>query len=262
MIWLLACSHELKTSGFSVPESVLHDPIADVYLVSNIAGEPGEQDDNGFISRVAPDGALLELRWISGSENNVTLHGPKGMALVEQRLYVADIDALRVFDRSTGVTLTAITIPGAISLNDVTPDGSGGVFVSDAGTGVIHGVDAAGGLRTIAKIDGSPNGIYWTGSALFVATFDGGDLLSLSPDGAIQGRARIADGLDGIVVDAAGRVLISSWDQGGVLTGAIGGKWSTVANGLTSPADIGYDATRNRLLVPLFEEDAVQFLGL
>ena len=45
--------------GFATPESVLHDEAADVYLVSNINGEPLEEDGNGFISRLSPDGDVF-----------------------------------------------------------------------------------------------------------------------------------------------------------------------------------------------------------
>src|SRR5687768_8785949 len=34
--------------GFQTPESVLHDPSSDTYLVSNINGGPVDVDDNGF----------------------------------------------------------------------------------------------------------------------------------------------------------------------------------------------------------------------
>ncbi|NIP81802.1 MAG: hypothetical protein GWM90_22320, partial [Gemmatimonadetes bacterium] len=56
----------VEDAGLQTPESVLHDDRADVYLVSNINGAPTERDDNGFISRVGPDGTVLELRWIDG----------------------------------------------------------------------------------------------------------------------------------------------------------------------------------------------------
>src|SRR5439155_11692308 len=44
--------------GFLTPESVLHDPVQDIYFVSNINGSPTAKDNNGFISRVRPDGAV------------------------------------------------------------------------------------------------------------------------------------------------------------------------------------------------------------
>ncbi|MCK5650134.1 MAG: B12-binding domain-containing protein, partial [Gemmatimonadetes bacterium] len=73
---------EVTDVGFSVPESMLHDGVADVYLVSNINGSALEADGNGFISRVAPSGEVLELKWIDGETEGVTLNGPKGMAIV------------------------------------------------------------------------------------------------------------------------------------------------------------------------------------
>ena len=58
-------------SGFSTPESVIHDSVADVYFVSNIAGNPSAKDNNGFISRLRPDGTIDSLRFVSGGRNGV-----------------------------------------------------------------------------------------------------------------------------------------------------------------------------------------------
>src|SRR5512143_1732443 len=41
------------TDGFQPPESVLYDPDADMYYVSNINGEALGADDNGYISKVS-----------------------------------------------------------------------------------------------------------------------------------------------------------------------------------------------------------------
>ena len=71
--------------GFSTPESVLHDPTADVYLVSNIVGNPAEVDGDGFISRLSPSGEVLELRWIDGASDAVTLHAPRAWRFKEVR---------------------------------------------------------------------------------------------------------------------------------------------------------------------------------
>ena len=78
--------------GLSTPESVLHDAGADVYLVSNINGSPLEKDGNGFISRLAPDGSVLALKWIDGEAQGITLNAPKGMAIQDGVLFVAAID--------------------------------------------------------------------------------------------------------------------------------------------------------------------------
>ena len=67
-------------SGFVSPESVIHDVDTDEYLVSNVGGPPVVVN-HGFISRVSPDGTILDLRWIQDGVNGVTLHGPKGLFL-------------------------------------------------------------------------------------------------------------------------------------------------------------------------------------
>ncbi|HEU4929026.1 MAG TPA: hypothetical protein VFU38_04295, partial [Candidatus Krumholzibacteria bacterium] len=91
--------------AFQTPECVLHDRAGDVYLVSNINGGTGEKDNNGFISRISPDGAATVGTWIEAGVNGVTLDAPKGMTIKGDTLYVADIDNVRLFDRNTGAPL-------------------------------------------------------------------------------------------------------------------------------------------------------------
>src|SRR5205823_12405155 len=97
-------------SGFINPESVIHDPQTDVYLVSNVGGSPVTVN-HGFISRVSPEGTVLDLRWIQDGVNGVTLHGPKGLFLHRNELYVADVDTLRIFNRNTGAPIRNVPLP-------------------------------------------------------------------------------------------------------------------------------------------------------
>jgi hypothetical protein len=46
-------------SGFETPESVRFDAARGVFYVSNVTGNPGQKDNNGYISRVSPT-----VRWI------------------------------------------------------------------------------------------------------------------------------------------------------------------------------------------------------
>ncbi len=80
---------EVEGVGFDGPESMIHDPVGDYYLVSNIVGSPGEADDNGFISRLNPDGSVAELAWIDGADDGVTLNAPKALAIHGDELLVA-----------------------------------------------------------------------------------------------------------------------------------------------------------------------------
>ncbi len=98
---------------------MLYVPGDDVYLVSNINGAPLDKDGNGFISRLAPDGSVLDLKWIDGGAPGVALDAPKGMAIAGGVLYVADITELRMFDASSGEPMGSVEVPGSTFLNDV-----------------------------------------------------------------------------------------------------------------------------------------------
>jgi glucose/arabinose dehydrogenase len=124
----------VKDAGLAAPESVLYDTDQDVYFVSNVNGDPSAKDKNGFISKVAPDGKVLDLKWIDGSKPATELNGPKGLAIIGEKLYVADINAIRMFDRKTGKAKGKIGIPKSTFLNDLSPAPDGRtLYVSDSG---------------------------------------------------------------------------------------------------------------------------------
>ncbi len=114
-------SIDVRDAGFRTPVSVTWDKAADVYLVANVHGHLLDPDDNGFISRVRPDGTVDALKWIDGAAEGVTLHAPKGMAVLGDSLWVADMDVVRRFDRVTGKARGEIAVEGASYLKDLTP---------------------------------------------------------------------------------------------------------------------------------------------
>jgi hypothetical protein len=63
--------------------------------------------------------------------------------------------------------------------------------------------------------------------------------------------------LDGVVVLDGGDVLVSSWEGSAVYRGKPGGEWKPVVENVKSPADIGYDSKRHRILIPSFQGNTV-----
>jgi sugar lactone lactonase YvrE len=259
--------------GFDSPESVVHDAAADVLLVSNVVGDPGAKDDAAFISRLTATGELLALRWIDAADPAVELHAPKGLALAGDVLFVADLDVVRRFDRSSGAPLGALAVPGAVALNDVVVDGEA-LLVTDTGRGAEPGVAAVpgavwrvplaadGGAPTaIARGDelGGPNGILIDDGAVVIAAWTSGEVYRLDPaTGARSDVVAIPGGqLDGLVRVGPGEVVVASWGAKALLRGRLGGVFAAIAMGLEGPADIALDASGKRLLIPLFEANAL-----
>lgn len=259
----------ITVSGFQTPESVLYDAAGDVYLVSNINGNPTGTDDNGFISRVAPDGRVLTLKWIDGASAAVTLHAPKGLAISGDTLYVTDITVVRMFDRRTGAPKGSVSIPGSTFMNDAAAGSDGTVYLTDSGLKPDFspsGTDAVyrlrnGRLSTVAKgphLKG-PNGVaVLPNGRLVVVSFSAtGEMYELTADGRQAQVQQLPQGqLDGVVVLQGQVMLVSSWAASAVYR-VTGSHAEVLVSNVPSPADIGYDSRRDRVLIPLFQQNQV-----
>ena len=266
---------ELSDAGFLGPESVLHAEGADVYLVSNVNGMPGEADGNGFISRVSPNGEVLELRWIDGEAEGVELDAPKGMAIADGTLYVADIHSVRMFDSETGEPTGSVTIEGSDFLNDVAPAPDGGVYVTDTGVGAdfqptgnaaVYHVSSDGTFQQVIASPelGGPNGVITTadGDILTVSFGTPGNIIRVSNGEISESTEMTAGGFDGVVELEGGDLLVSSWSESAVLRISPDGSATPVVEGVEGPADIDYDAGRNQILIPLLQSNNVLFVPL
>ena len=74
-----------ETRNLEAPESARYDEDLDVWFVSNINGQPGNKDNNGYISRLRPDGTPYNLKFIEGGKKGVTLNAPRGWPSAETR---------------------------------------------------------------------------------------------------------------------------------------------------------------------------------
>lgn len=260
-----------KYTGLSTPESVLYDADSDRYLVSNVNGKPDAKDNNGFISALSPDGTVTTLKWIEGGKDKVKLDGPKGLGIAKGVLYVADISAVRMFDLKTGAPKGEVAIPGSTFLNDIATGPDGKVYVSDTGVKVgangfePTGTDAVyviekGHAKALAKSKdlGGPNGLVVTDKGVVVVTFGSGEVFSLDEKGKKENVSKPpSGGLDGVVA-LGDQLLVTSWQGSAIYKGPLGGTFEPVLTEQKSPADIGYDTKRGRLLVPHFLEDTVE----
>ena len=144
---MLSPAVALQINGLESPHSFLADPANNSYYISNVNGEPDTRDNNGFITKLNGQAEIVGFKFISGGEQGATLHAPKGMAFVDQVLYVADVDTLRAFDKNTGKTMMTIAmtptpIPARpLSLIDIAANDQGVLFISDMPGNTIYKVD-------------------------------------------------------------------------------------------------------------------------
>lgn len=193
--------------GFSDPEGVALAPDG-AYFISNVAGEGEAKDGAGWISKLSADGGIIAARFIDG------LNGPKGMAVRDGVLYVADIDAVKTFDTASGTPGDVIAIPGATFLNDAAL-WRGEVYVSDSGTGRIWRLAPDGPQiwREGEELDGV-NGLLADGERMLVSTMTSGGLYEANSNGGwreIASGMTDADGIGVVSKRAGGGYLVSSW---------------------------------------------------
>ena len=247
------------------PESAVYDDARNVLYVSNINGPGTAHDGNGYISRLDPEGRILELKWVTG------LDAPKGLAISHGHLYAADIDKLVEIDIASGRILKRYPAPGAVFLNDTVAAPNGDIYVSDMMTNRIHRLHN-GAFRVWLETPEleNPNGLFVSGGQLIVgcwgpitkgfSTSSPGHLKSI---GLTDRRIRVlANGatignLDGVEGDGAGGYYLTDWVAGGLLHVSAGGKVKQLLDLNSGSADLGYARRLGLLLIPMMKDGKV-----
>jgi sugar lactone lactonase YvrE len=134
------------------------------------------------------------------------------------------------------------------------------------GTDAVYRFDAAGRPVAVARDTslGHPNGLLADSAGLVVVTFGSGAVFLLDAAGQRTDLAKPPAGaLDGVVRLADGSLLVSSWEGKAVYHLASGAAaWTTAVDSVESPADIGYDTKRQRVLIPLFTPSEVRTVAV
>jgi sugar lactone lactonase YvrE len=269
------------TDSMKVPESVRYDADLDAYFVSNINGNPSQKDGNGFIAKVDAGNTSAMTMFAQGGKNGATLNAPKGMAIVGDTLWVADIDFMRAFNKRTGAVIANLDLRPlkAEFLNDVVAGPDGSIYVTDTGIRF----DAQGGMThpghdQILKISArkpsvavmsdsalkSPNGIAWDAiNGRFILGPFNDKAVSAWKDGdtTVTAIAAGPGGYDGVEVLSDGRILVTSWADSSVSVFSNGAFRKVVAN-VEAPADIGVDTKRNVVAVPRFNAGRVEYFSI
>lgn len=254
--------------GLDGPEAVRWDPEQRVWFVASFGpGSSDQRDGDGYISRLDADGAVDSLRFMRGTDA-APLHMPRGMFLEGDTLWVADVDGVHGFDRTTGAHLSFLDFrahePGF--LNDIAAGPDGVLYVTDTGLSRVYRVAGEGATPEIAaeNLPIAPNGITWDaarGAFLLAPWGDGNVVHALTPDGAVEAVVTVdARRFDGIELVGGGMLLATQGDSS--LWLVENGQPRRVVRTRGAPADIGYDPAAGVVAVPYIALNRVDFWTL
>ncbi|MFA8434460.1 MAG: hypothetical protein ACEPOZ_08070 [Marinifilaceae bacterium] len=239
---------ELKT-----PESVLFDSQRNILYVSNVNGKPSSKDGNGFISKLNPEGKIIEKHWITG------LDAPKGMARLNNLLYVSDINRIAEIDIEKGKIIRFYEAPTSRFLNDLTSNPkTETVFISDPLTNQIYQLKNEELKLWLEKEQlAGVNGLFYQNEKLFAGTSQA--ILKIdTKTKVIHKHVDNSGGIDGLVPDGKGNWIVSDW-KGNIYRHQSGSREKLLrTEGLNiNAADIEFIPKKNLLLVPTFFDNRV-----
>lgn len=252
-----------ETEGLQAPESALYDEQRDVLYVSNVAGSPTDKNGQGFISKVSPEGELVEAQWVGG------LNAPKGLGLEGNMLYVADIDRLVAIDIEKGEIAGEHQASSAQFLNDVTVDGEGRVYVSDMAGNAIYRLDGDS-FEVWVQDEAleSPNGLLAEEDRIVVGSWgvmtDGfatktpGHLKAVGLDSkeiSSIGSGEAVGNLDGVEATSEGDYLATDWAGGALFLIDASGEAEQLLDLNQGSADLEYRADEKLAIIPMMNDN-------
>ena len=277
-----AASKAAEFGGFASPEAAVSDSVSGEVFISNTIPPPAQESSEasvppptrGFISKISGNGVVLIQRFIQGGAegSGQELREPKGMAVADGRLFVADGNRVRVYQTGTGILQESILVGAEVStdpstgsdvptpvLGPVTAGRKGDIYTADLGSSKIYRIETRRQNRVTVFTDiealKSPAGMVLdpvTGH-LFVVTRNSGQLVEIDQRRRAKVVKKGLGELDGMTMGASGEFYFSSAARGEIyrVTDRGRGPIALAASGLRVPSGIGYSRADHALLVPL-----------
>jgi hypothetical protein len=243
-----------ETGGLSVPESVYPVPDEKIMYVSNIGGQnPTEKAGNGFISILTMDGEIKNLKWVTG------LNAPKGMEIVNGKLFVTDIDRLVQIDIKSGIIDKFYPIEGSKFLNDIAAGPGGELYVSETQTKKVFKFEKGyAGVFVESDDWKGPNGIImYNGKVLMGA---GDNVVQIDPTTKVFNDYLVnTGGVDGLASIGPENFIFSDW-VGKIYSMKKGEEKELlldISDVQRNAADFGYVATDMSLYIPTFYGNSI-----
>lgn len=253
-ILLLLCSISMAQS-YNNPESIVYDQVGDRYFISNKAGNTIVQLDSEH-----------KLTTFIGSD----LNAPKGLLIVGDTLISVNNTSIQGFLLSDASRVLNISIEDAVFMNDVTTDNKGNIYVSDTSNGMIYQVSLeTGEYSTLVDSIKSPNGVLYVSKSNSILICNWGEnakIQSFNLTDSILSNLVTTElsNLDGLASDKAGNIYVSSWGSNAVyrFDPSFKNPPVIISDGHDGPADVFIIKDKQRLCIPNFNANTIQFVYL
>ena len=251
------------SKGLLGPEGVRYDEDLDIYFISNLNGRGRKKDANGFISKVDYQGNVISSKFMIGTDS-YPLHAPKGMFIINDELFVADIEGVHVFNKRKGTHLRFIDFsrfePGL--LNDISADENGTLYVTDTLKPRVYRVKNDLSEVFIDQLSFSPNGVTRNpfNDEFVLATWRGStSLYSFDNDATLNQFTKLDGGFFDGLEFLGNNIIVASQLDSTLRFVSRTGENDILIKVLARPADIGLDTRRYRIAVPYVAENRVDF---
>lgn len=245
----------LSAEDLNLPESIAYDAVTNQYFISNAgSGKILKMNENGELTLLAQG-----------------LTSPRGMVLINNTIYFTANKSLQGIDKNSGeIVLNLDLQQQAYVLNDICYDGTDKLYFSDMGGNAIFSYSISNSEISKLNLSSeiiSPNGLYYENGNLICVSFsEQAPIYSINlTDFSVTALVNTNyDYLDGIAKDENNNFYVSSW---GGATGSIH-KYnsdftsipSIIKTNLNGPADIFYRSDIKTLIVPLFNDNMIDFI--
>lgn len=156
-------ANTITIDGFSFPESTIIN--GNHLYVSNVGKElkPTQKDGDGFISKLSKNGVIENLHFIDG------LDAPKGLGIVNNTLFVADVDTLKGFDLTSKKEVLSLVFKDTKFLNDITIKDENTILVGSSDLSAVYEVDIVNKkYKKIVDLT-TANGLFYEDGILYSA---------------------------------------------------------------------------------------------
>ncbi|MFV1883755.1 MAG: SMP-30/gluconolactonase/LRE family protein [Balneola sp.] len=253
-----------SVEGFEGPEAVRYDEELDVYFVSCFVGSTSG-DANGYVSKVSSSGEIIELKYMTGTEQ-YPFDAGRGMYITGDTLWVADHSGVHYFNKKTGNQIGFVDFsrfePGFI--NDIVGK-DGDLYVTDTGQRKVYRIRNLEVELVKENLPIMPNGITTlpNGNLVFAPWNDGPEIYQYDVENdslSVYATAAGSNNYDGIEYFEGGLITSTQFDSS--LHLMIDGRDELFIKLPGRPADIAIDPNRGIVAVPYVALNRVDFWEL